>query len=400
MSWVRNVGSAVAALVTLGWFLAGAPWALASSWSIQPLPKSVSHLTGVSCAAPGACTAVGGDGAYYESRPVDPAPAPLTLTGPVPAAVVAFWDGTSWSISHAPGTELLGASCLSRTACTVVGTAAGGQSLKALAESHTPTTWSLQPMTSLAFSKLDGVSCTSGRACTAVGTYTTGGGLQATLAERWNGTRWIRQSTPAPIGTSTSHLKAVSCTSTSDCTAAGSYYHFAGDDSTLAEHWNGKRWSIEKTVSPSVFSEFAGVSCAAPTACTAVGRIVVGPITSMNPATAMLVERWNGKRWSVEQHATPAGAVSSALTAVSCPSRSVCTAVGSYTAASGVKATLAERWNGQRWVIQRTPNPAGATNSDLRGVSCASPSVCTAVGDYMTKARLELTLVERWNGHG
>ena len=32
------------------------------------------------------------------------------------------------------------------------------------------------------------------------------------------------------------------------------------------------------------------------------------------------------------------------------------------------------------WVIQATPNPAGTSESYLQGVSCVSPSSCTATG--------------------
>ena len=51
-----------------------------------------------------------------------------------------------------------------------------------------------------------------------------------------------------------------------------------------------------------------------------------------------------------------------------------------------------ERWNGTTWTIQPTPNPKGAHFSELKSVSCDSPTVCTAVGDSD-----QVALVERYS---
>src|SRR5262249_56611591 len=89
-----------------------------------------------------------------------------------------------------------------------------------------------------------------------------------------------------------------------------------------------------------------------------------------------LAERWNGRKWRIQQVSRPAkgGAF---LFGVSCPSSSWCTAVGLSN-----RGSLAERWNGRRWRIQPTPNPAGSQNVVLNGVGCYSGSACTAVGGY------------------
>jgi hypothetical protein len=57
----------------------------------------------------------------------------------------------------------------------------------------------------------------------------------------------------------------VSCTSATACAAIG-----RGRRGTLAEIWNGKRWTIERLPKPNRASLF-GVSCASATACIAVG---------------------------------------------------------------------------------------------------------------------------------
>ena len=136
-------------------------------------------------------------------------------------------------------------------------------------------------------------------------------------------------------------------------------------------------WVVQRTPNPAggVCSELDGVSCVSLSSCTAVGFS-----TNRTGGEATLAERWNGSNWSIERTPTPAAATSSSLLGVSCASPRVCTAVGSFTNRAGGEATLAERWNGSSWAIQRTPNPAGATSSRLVGVSCPSPRSCTAVG--------------------
>jgi hypothetical protein len=53
--------------------------------------------------------------------------------------------------------------------------------------------------------------------------------------------------------------------------------------------------------------------------------------------------------------------------------------VGNYQSGKHAHVTLAERWNGTSWSIQATPNPPGL-RAGLSAVTCPSAGVCTAVG--------------------
>lgn len=67
----------------------------------------------------------------------------------------------------------------------------------------------------------------------------------------------------------------------------------------------------------------------------------------------------DGRHWAIQDTAgPPSGGKDGDLPAVRCPSVQNCTAVGAYTGAGGFGKTLAEHWNGSRWVLQHTPNPA------------------------------------------
>jgi hypothetical protein len=235
--------------------------------------------------------------------------------------------------------------------------------------------WSIEqvPAPGLANSELRGVSCASPSACIAVGSYTPAGGADATLAERWNGKRWSIQATPNPTGGTMNGLSAVSCPSPSACVAVGTV-KTPTSAAPFVERWNGKRWSIEPT--PNVDGLLSGVSCTSPSACTTVG-LEVKP--SGSGRLKPLAERWNGRRWSIEPTpAVYAGAYED-LEAVSCASTTACFAVG--TATDMGSSPIAERWNGTKWAIERPRRqPTGTTA--LTGVSCISPSTCITAGAY------------------
>jgi hypothetical protein len=254
--------------------------------------------------------------------------------------------------------------------------------------------WTIQPTPNPAdatASEFHGVSCTSARSCTVVGVSTTSSST-LTLAERWNGRRWSIQPTPNP-SSEANGLSGVSCTSTSFCTAVGNYYNSSRTDVTLAERWDGTSWVIDPTPNPSgaIQSVLEGVSCTSPSSCMAVGWYIGN--TGEGYGHVPLAERWDGTSWVIEPNPNTGGAFGGALFGVSCLSPHACSAVGS----TGGLVTLAERWDGTKWAVQPTPNPAGTTTSQLDGVSCTSASSCTAVGSWVP-AHTGLTLAERWNG--
>jgi hypothetical protein len=156
------------------------------------------------------------------------------------------------------------------------------------------------------------------------------------------------------------------------------------DQRPLAEQWNGKSWSIKPTPTPSNESNagrlpyawgLRGVSCSAPSACTAVGFYPIAGAT----AFSTLAERWDGTSWTLETTAVPGD--DAEFYGVSCAVSSSCTAVGVY--GPLVPLTLAEQWNGTAWVVQPTPNPVGDNANILYGVSCSTGGACKAVGQYI-----------------
>jgi hypothetical protein len=350
-------------------------------WAIELTPnptgtqKTGSALLGVSCTSASTCTAVG--------------------SGPG-GTLAEAWNGKVWAIEPTPnptGSEsgsLAGVSCASTTACAAVGM---NGPYGTLAEAWNGKTWTIEPTPNPSggiFSQLAGVSCTSAKTCTAVG----GGGH--TSAEVWNGQTWAIKPTPNPTGSESGSLSGVSCTSVTACTAVGYYLNSSNTNLTLAEAWNGKTWTIETTPNPKGIGDLYGVSCISATACTAVGA---SGLRNYGNTNLTLAEAWNGRTWTIEPTPNPNGSRESSLYAVSCSSANACTAVGTYKSSDTARAsrTLVEAWDGEKWAIETSPNQNRAQVPQLSAVSCTSPSACTAVGTYVIGADSHM-LVEAWNG--
>jgi hypothetical protein len=254
-------------------------------------------------------------------------------------------------------------------------------------------TWSIQTAPSISGatnSNLLAVSCPTSTSCTATGLYTNEAKAILPLAEHWNGSTWTLQTTPK--GNTVSELAGVSCASSTSCTAVG--VEFTGGVALpVAEHWNGTEWT-KQFVSTSSGHLYA-VSCSSATACTAVGG---GRTLNTVPARAF---RWNGTEWQSQKIPTPSGANEKevVLNGVSCVSSTFCMATGLYVNSAKEKVTFSAAWNGSEWTIRSTPNPSETKSNQLTGVSCTSSTACTAVGDAVTTTPGKIIpIVERWNG--
>ena len=361
-----------------------------TAWSVKttatPSGATVSSLASVSCASAATCMGVG---SYFNKSGSE-----FTLAE--------AWNGTAWSVSSTPNPSgsvfpmLSGVSCTLSTACTAVGSYFNSSTQVSLAERWNGTTWSIQSTPNPSGAKLtvlNDVSCISATSCTAVGNSF--GTVHSTLAESWNGTSWSTQSTPNPANANNSLLQVSCVTASGGCFAVGFSANAAGTNTGLALGYYGSTygWLIVSTPTPSgaATSVLSAVSCPSASSCSG-----VGVSTTSSGEETLLVESWNGSAWSIQSAPVPTGTVASSFSGVSCTAASSCEAVGSYVNGSGVTATLAEHWNGTAWSVQSTPNPTGATSSELASVSCTAANACEAVGDTVTSA--EQPLAEAWNG--
>jgi hypothetical protein len=344
----------------------------------NPFGFSGAELVGVSCTGRSQCTATG---------------LASTRSGKNLKTLAERWNGTRWAIQSTPtptsrtlqgGALTGGVSCTSSTACVADGFSYSKNSMRLLGEGWNGHTWTAQPdATPVVAAEPAGIACRWAKDCMAVGGRDSG----MTLAEHWNGRKWSTVTTKHD-----GELIGVACPATGNCTAVGQ--NMGGK--ALAAHWNGKAWSDQSVASPDQFNALASVSCTAVKDCVAVGT---GGTTSPTLDLAPLAEHWTGGKWAVltVPDPAPAGDISE-LNSVSCTSATNCMAVGDYTdPAVDADTTVAEQWNGTTWTVLTTPSPA--TFSILGSVSCPSAGHCIAVGGSSATASGAVSpLTEVWNG--
>ena len=288
-----------------------------------------------------------------------------------------------WSLQSTPNpkakdnAQLAGVSCTSSSACLAVGY--DSYEGRGLAEFWNGKEWTLHKGTTLG-NRPTAVSCGSAGACLAVGVKNGA----SPLAEVWEGEgSWSGSelAPKTPEGGGGLALEGVSCTAAYTCTAVGSYVK--GLKSVpLIERLSGSSWSIQ-TAATTNQAGLSDVSCTASNHCVSVGSQLEGT------EWKSLAEHWDGSKWSVLSVPSPAGATQSELKEVSCSSTTACLAIGTYTGKEGEKP-FAAAWNGSAWTLSST-GLKGAI--PLQDVSCKSSTFCLAVGNEASK-----TLVQAWNG--
>jgi hypothetical protein len=362
-----------------------------SSWTVEPLPGFTSHgtalpvasLSGVSCVPSGVCDAVGYHSTYGDQGS---------------EVVTAEWSGSAWSDQEEPASThtnalLLALSCPAVTACEAVGSEA---------ESWNGTVWSAQSLALPAGASLQGDACTSPTACVAVGDETgSGGKANRIFADTFDGAAWTPAQIATPGSASLPDLTSISCATGTNCTAVGSDTDAAGVRVPLVLTDTGSGWTPATTPTLSVAdpsSSLTAVSCAAPGSCMAVGTDAAGVLT-----LRLLAGHFSPLTAPNPGDGSDAGNTMPTPAAVACPARRTCVMVGSYTNAAGNDDGFAERWNGTRWALQRTPAEGDDAATELDAVSCPSVRWCMAsgsradgVGEPMSSTISAMT--EQWSG--
>jgi hypothetical protein len=222
-----------------------------------------------------------------------------------------------------------------------------------------------------------------------------GGGCQyQTLTQHWDGSAWSVIPSPGKT-TVNSVLDGVTVAGTSQAWAVGTAGCPADESRTLAEHWNGSRWLIVASPNGGVpgnhFSTLQAVTAVSPSNVWAVGG--QAGMRSQAPVTVPLIEHWNGIRWSIVP--VPAAAVG-VLESVSATSASDVWAVGAGQQSG--QSAVALHFDGSSWQLVPVPAPPG-TSGGLSGVKALSAADAWAVGESFPNAGGNgKILTDYWNG--
>jgi hypothetical protein len=256
---------------------------------------------------------------------------------------------------------------------------AQGAGKQAAPVSLTGSGWSVVP--SYSFGSLDnilaGVSASSATDAWAVGAYyPPGSSVLATLAEHFDGTRWTAFPLPN-VGVQENTLLAVSTTSTGLAWAVGYFVNGKFQQQTLIEHFDGIVWSVVPSPSPGAQQNILyGVA-----AITDSDVWAVGGEQDANGLWHTLAEHWDGSKWSVV-NAVDAGVNGNQFYAVKALATTDVYVVGQQAGAGFPNQALIEHWDGKSWIVVSSPNDASASALPL-GVTATASSL-TVVGQQET----------------
>jgi hypothetical protein len=248
------------------------------------------------------------------------------------------------------------------------------------AEHFDGTTWSVvrTPNTGPNFNSFYGVAASQGEAW-AVGEHLNANYQDRALIETWNGSSWTIADNPQP-GSLRDMLFGASALSPSDVWVVGDQEGSNGIFETLAEHWDGMRWSVVPTPDPgSTGNHLYGVDAVGPDDVWAVGQQL--GVTAPDQG---LVEHWNGQAWSVVPF-TASTTASVMLDGVASTGSRVW-AVGEADSPNQGGQPLIEFYQGGSWQAANLPKvPDGSNWTNLWGVT-VSGTTAWAVGTYLDPA--------------
>jgi hypothetical protein len=238
------------------------------------------------------------------------------------------------------------------------------------------------------------------------------------------GSYTVSGSTPseaAPIHAS-SEFQGVSCPSARFCAAVGtsSPDEYGKTMRTLVEAFGGKSWTIRLSPTVGSWSGLFGISCPTVGFCVAVGYESIGVVGNTEVAQKTLIETYNGRSWSVTPSPNPGVSTKKVkpctspsalkcetvqppadgadrLSGVSCATRSVCVAVGQATSVADYPSgqPLIETYRNSTWSAVHSPTVPGG--GDLQGVSCVGPRFCEAVGSSGSATLVEVFDGKSWS---
>jgi hypothetical protein len=196
------------------------------------------------------------------------------------------------------------------------------------------------------------VAAVSSKDVWAVGSGSASGSSFKTIAEHWNGKKWSVVATPNP-GPSGATLTSISAVSSNNIWAVGgtgdpSLAAYRGD--LLVEHWNGVKW-LEAHTSPSItYGAFDAVAAISP------NDVWVAGSAGASKTGRLLSEQYNGSVWHVKPNPGGSPGEPNELVTVGVISSSNIWAAGVTESTSALQLDL-QHWNGAVWSAEAVPSP-------------------------------------------
>ena len=243
-------------------------------------------------------------------------------------------------------------------------------------------------------SKLNAVSCPSTGVCVAAGWYDANSGYQQPLIVSLSSGALSAVAGPLPSGANSvpdASLTAVSCASTTVCAAAGTYADSSSDTQGVLEMLSSGTWTATQAPLPGDAATnpgvtLSGLTCPSTTVCEAVGAYT--NTSSYSSPSSGLVDNLSSGTWAATEAPAPSGSSAEDgvdLSGISCPSTSSCVAVGYYVQSGNTyNSALAEVLSSGSWTGANLPLPSNAEAlfSMSKAVTCTGVGACVAIGMY------------------
>jgi hypothetical protein len=358
------------------------PTGSSAGWSVvraQTLGTSDNNLGAIAASSPSDIWAVGNYLPDAKGSNVD-----ATLT------FAEHYNGKAWTVVRTPNAgpnfnTLFGVAASGGKAWAVGVRMDAAYHDRALAEYWNGSKWAIQavPQPGSQRDLFYAASATAPDDVWAVGDQEGADGVFGTLAEHFNGKTWSVMPTP-DRGNAGDHLYAVDAVAPDDVWAAGQQLSAAGDQGLL-EHWDGTRWSVVALPRIAAMVMLDGV--------TVVGGHVyaVGEADTPRDGGQPLVLTGNGNHWT--RAALPAdGSDWSSLWAVTAAAGAVYAAGNDVNLKSDNTEVLLYRLHGGTWSLVRAPSVGGGGNI-AGGLAPAGDHVWMA-GTFSTASSSNLPLLE------
>jgi hypothetical protein len=355
-------------------------WATAES---VPGTTGLDVSWSVSCAAPGACGAVGNHaGTVYVAVEKDGV---WQRAESVPGLA---------SLDKGRGAVANALSCGAVGSCAAGGSyAAGAHDTEAFVVAERQGVWAtaerlpgLSALNKGGYASVSALSCASAGDCSAGGLYTDGSRAQQAFVVSQTAYNWGTATNLPGLRSMNKGayalVSALSCTSPLDCSAGGIYTDGKYDDTAFAASRTSGKWQSSFALgainglasAPSVGVD--QISCSSAGNCAAGGFYT----DTDDRQQAFVVTETRGK-WSAgaEVRGTKAANTgrSALVSSVSCRSTGNCTAGGLYTLASGSSVVFTVSEVNGAWGSAKVVRGVGNYDS-LYSVSCAAPASCLA----------------------
>jgi hypothetical protein len=242
--------------------------------------------------------------------------------------------------------------------------------------------------------ELTSVSCASSGNCSAGGSYTDGSGGQAFVADEVNGIWRTAEEAPGTAALNTggrAAVTSVSCASAGNCSAGGHYTDGSGHfEAFVVSEVNGA-WGTAVEVPGTAALNGGGNAGIASVSCAAAGHCGAGGFyTDRSGNEQAFVASQADGAWGAAVEVPGTSALNkagvAAVASVSCASAGNCGAGGSYLAAPGqLQAFVADEVNGAWRTAEKVPGIAALNKGGSAGIdsiSCAPAGECGAGGSY------------------